>query len=123
QAATRLRRAAVARRPLMTSGALEAAAHSGAAEAEGAPRRRVLRCLGGGETRGRKWARHTFAQARGGAELRATSAPRRALPTAPTPGCRPRRDFMIPRSKRIPAGSASLPTSRAAPRTDRKSVV
>src|SRR6266567_4490011 len=34
----------------------------------------VLRCFGGGETRGRKWARHTCAQARAGAELRAANA-------------------------------------------------
>ena len=34
---------------------------------------RLLRCFGGGERRGRRWARHTFAQARAGAELRAAN--------------------------------------------------
>ena len=71
------------------------------------------RRLGGGETRGRKWARHTCARERAGAKLRAANARRRALPTAQTPGCRRRRDFTIPRSRRIPAASASSPTSRA----------
>jgi hypothetical protein len=44
------------------------------------------RCLVGGETRGRKWARHTIAQEELGARLRSANAPRRVLPTAQTPG-------------------------------------